>query len=134
MTSGYQAVDASGFNFGKRAYRSDQDYQRIGKLIQAYNQSLQTGQGQDKLEARAALMQAASSYMMKNTLDKDQHQGRKGHIENLFLQLAKTATSDQEVTETLGDISGDLHSLSGSGADQQVHADMLLEIITRDLV
>ncbi|MCM0704201.1 hypothetical protein NBH08_04580 [Faecalicatena sp. BF-R-105] len=129
MTSQFRAVDSSGFNFGKWSYRNDSDYHQIEQLIQAYNDSLQGTDSGARLKARAALMRAAADYMMKNTLDKDQHQGRKGHIENLFLQLAQTANSDQRIDETLEDITPGLQGLSGTGHDQTT--DTIKDIFAR---
>ena len=75
-------LSMKGMNFGKSAYRNDEDYQNISKLMKEYNNN-------QSPEAKAQLMEAAMNYIDKNSRgEKAKHVGRTKNAEDLLIKLS----------------------------------------------
>lgn len=78
-----QLIDTEKMNFGKRAYRSDDQYKSLEGLMNQYNSSGGSN------EARIALMDAAMKYIDSTSHGKKQvHKGRTQNAEDILLQLS----------------------------------------------
>lgn len=74
-------LDLKKMNFGKKAYKSDADYQNLEQLMKNYNES-------GSMEAKAALMESAMQYIDKNSRgEQAKHKGRTKKAEQLLFQL-----------------------------------------------